>query len=238
MDLQSDCYAYNQNMMLVSSIDPLVNENLRQFYESVTEMEQQFSQGTSFHQDYFQFATEEGMSDWSVDSLPMFPDMQMFPNSVSIDENNQNNQQIPMVDELQQESVLTQFPTNYEQLQQASESTKLPITDEQLQLESKLTQMLRKPTKKRSIKNSTHEYNTRRNSYKKSIEEFLKAQSKITEEAKKKSCPPTILKAHADGQWIYPKDRAQIVLLKCDIKPIKHPNYVQTRKYRSTKISI
>jgi len=237
MDLQSDCCAYNQNMMLVSSIDPFVNENFSQFHESVTEMEQQFSQGTSSAtaQDYFQFAIEEGMSDWSVDGLPMFPDMQMFPNFVSIDE---NNQQIPMVDELQQESELTRFSTNYEQLQQVSESTKLPMTNEQLQLESKLTQMLRQPTKKRSIKNSTHEYNTRRNAYRKSIEEFLKAQLKITEEARKKSCPPRIFKAHAEGQWIYPKDRAQIVLLKCDIKPIKHPNYVQKRKYRSTKISI
>ncbi|XP_050062292.1 uncharacterized protein LOC114128397 [Aphis gossypii] len=235
MDLQSDCYAYNQNMMSVSSIDPLVNENLRQFHESVTEMEQQFSQGTSSHQDCFQFATEEGMPDWSLDSLPIFPDMQILPNSVSIDE---NNQQIPMVDELRQESVLTQFPTNYEQLQQASESTKLPMSDEQLQLQSKLTQMQQKPTKKRSIKNSTHEYNTRSTAYKKRIDEFIKAQTKITEEAKKKSCPPTILKVHAKGQWIYPKDRAQIVLLKCDIKPIKHPNYVQKRKYRSKKISI
>ncbi|KAE9525577.1 hypothetical protein AGLY_014104 [Aphis glycines] len=59
-------------------IDPLVNENLRQFHESITETEQEFSQGTSFHQDNFQFATEERMSDWTVDSLPMFQNIQSF----------------------------------------------------------------------------------------------------------------------------------------------------------------
>lgn len=261
MDFQSHCYAYNENMMLVSSIDPFVNDTFSQFHESVTEMEQQFNtmnnsfatvsdemllenpdfedsvitknqspQGTSSAaQDNFQFAPEERMSDWSVDSLPMFPDMQMFPNLVSMDE---NYQQIPMVDELRQESELTEFPTNYEQLQQVSESTNLPMIDEQLQPEPKLTQVPRKPTKKRPIQNSTHKYNTRGNAYKKSIEEFLKAQSKITEELRKKSCPPIFFKTHAEGKWIYPEDRTQIVLLRCDIQPIKHPNYVQKRKYR------
>jgi len=75
---------------------------------------------------------------------------------------------------------------------------------------------------------------TRRMAYKKSVDEFLKAQEKITEEAKKKSCPPILFRAHCENTWIYPKDRAQIVLLKCDnIKPIKRPNYVHKRKYRS-----
>jgi len=57
---------------------------------------------------------------------------------------------------------------------------------------------------------------TRRMSYRRKADEYIKAQEKITVEAKKNSYPPILFRAYASGVLIYPKERSQIVLLKCD----------------------
>jgi len=127
---------------------------------------------------------------------------------------------VPMTEQLQEEEHI---PMD-DELQLASPSTQPPSA--------------KGSRKRRQFQNILipHEYNTRKMTYKKSIANFMNQEQEMLERERNNQQKPTALDAPTDhGRWSHTKDWVHINLLKLDIPIKKFPNYSDTKRYKARK---
>lgn len=269
MDLQTDYYIDEQNVMLVPSVDPPIYEAVNAVCRSFNAVDDSFaiidntaqilsakrciedssiilndraSSGSSITTHENQFTAEEVTAHWPIEDLPLFPELHLLPDIVTVDE---NDPQISTNNEQRIESSIftkAQLPFSMEETINISDDgndPQIPTTDE-LQEEPNTEQhptveILMEPPQFQG-RLMPQRYNTRMK-VKKNLSDFIVQEQEMLDRVRKNQQRPTARVASTPhNQWIHSKDWVHINLLR--VNPIKKlPNYSLTKRYKTRKTS-